>query len=380
MMLALCAWIGILVTTPPAPGVAEAEEALAVGEVALATAMYETLAQESHDPALLARAGVLRARLGHFAHAVSYLAEALATKEALGGDAAGVESALAEALAASVPVGLVVHAGPGDWSVSAIRDGVVGLPEIRVTGRVTAPGQQLIVLHLDPGPWRLTVSAAGRPQAERSVSVAKGVEITIDLDPLVDRSARPKDRELVVVSGAVGGAAAIAGVALMAVFGGRASERVGSAGCASDRSTAEICSVEFARYTGRAAFGAGLLGVGLGAVAGGLTGLIGDARGRRRAWIGEAVAGAVVAGAGMAVVGSAHRALKRENTSWQVWETLDRDRLARAAQLDVVGGGLLGAGLGLAVTATAGLVSEKVRRRGGDRRARWELRGNVLRF
>ena len=107
----------------------------------------------------------------------------------------------------------------------------------------------------------------------------------------------------------------------------------------------------------------------------GLTGLASDERVRRWLWTTEAVAGGLVAGAGIGMLGYGTSYFVTANGA----EPWSGAAVAHGEGLYTGGLGLVGASIGLVATAAGGLITDALQHRAG-RRTSWRVVGGALWF
>ena len=137
----------------------------------------------------------------------------------------------------------------------------------------------------------------------------------------------------------------------------------GNEACVTD---SPACRQRVVRNLNARTWGTGLVGLGLGAAAGGLTGLIPDSKQRRTVWIAEAATGGALLIAGTASIFLGAR-ITRGVTSpgdptWNdfaAWSAAFADEGAGGASLHSVGGLLLGLGGGLSTSAVTALLLQR---------------------
>lgn len=255
-----------------------------------------------------------------------------------------------------------------------------------------------VAVWLDPGRSRITVRAAGFIPAERELEVAAGVhdvilDLTLGVRPPSQPSPRPEPRPegvfprrpWLIAAGATGGAFAVGGLVMLPTSGALAGQRLESQqDCVSDAGL-DQCRQQLARLTGFRGVGAGLAGAGLAALAGGMTALLPRPGLRRTAWLVEAGVGIALAAAGVTSLTFGLRSFNAVNLDSSAgalrWEEAYRQEIAAHTRVYLLGAGLLGAGVGLGIAATVGLVVSQ-RFRSAKYAKRWQLahEGIIVRF
>lgn len=394
-------FVGILLFAAPAapaapPCVAEATGLLQQERYAEALASAERCGEATGHPRSLYLRGVAALALGRRGEAI------LALQRYLAGDRSGEPPRLGEVASARIQqarreAGVVrlrispAAAGTRIDVQSADRPVLsVGLDELPT-------GPEGAELWLDPGRQRIT-ARDGDKSAGREIEVVAGAEaVIVDLSfetappptpappAKVTQPPRFPTRAWLALSGIVGAANVLTGIVILPVGALRGGRQLGASptGC---EPVLELdrCRDRLAEAATLRGAGAGLLGAGLGVLAGGLTGLAPGARTRKAAWSAELGVGATfgMVGAGLLAVGL--RRFNRGNTD------PSRTPTPWAEQGDVVGGpthmyglgaALLGMGIGLATSATAGLITQRISaRQRGLARLRIDGQGFTLRF
>ena len=395
-------FVGILLFAAPAapaapPCVAEATGLLQQERYAEALASAERCGEATGHPRSLYLRGVAALALGRRGEAI------LALQRYLAGDRGGEPPRLGEVATARIQqarreAGVVrlrispAAAGTRIDVQSADRPVLsVGLDELPT-------GPEGAELWLDPGRQRIT-ARDGDKSAGREIEVVAGAEaVIVDLSfetappptpapprPVAAPQPRFPTRAWLALSGIVGAANVLTGIVILPVGALRGGRQLAASptGC---EPVLELdrCRDRLAEAATLRGAGAGLLGAGLGVLAGGLTGLAPGARTRKAAWSAELGVGATfgMVGAGLLAVGL--RRFNRGNTD------PSRTPTPWAEQGEVVGGpthmyglgaALLGMGIGLATSATAGLITQRITaRQPGVARLRIDGQGFSLRF
>ncbi len=395
-------FVGILLFAASAahaapPCVAEATGLLQQERYAEALASAERCGEATGHPRSLYLRGVAALALGRRGEAI------LALQRYLAGDRSGEPPRLGEVASARIQqarreAGVVrlrispAAAGTRIDVQSADRPVLsVGLDELPT-------GPEGAELWLDPGRQRIT-ARDGDKSAGREVEVVAGAEaVIVDLSletvkaptpapprPVAAPQPRFPTRAWLALSGIVGAANLLTGIVILPVGALRGGRQLGASPTACEPVLElDRCRDRLAEATTLRGAGAGLLGAGLGVLAGGLTGLAPGARTRKAAWSAELGVGATfgMVGAGLLAVGL--RRFNHGNTD------PSRTPTPWAEQGNVVGGAmhmyglgaaLLGMGIGLATSATAGLITQRITaRQRGVARLRIDGQGFSLRF
>lgn len=324
---------------------------------------YEALYAEFDEPGYLLAAGRSRLAAGHRAHAVAYLGRLLASGLLTATDTQVAYGELEAAQRGVTPVTLRVQL-PADLdhipkiSAEYVAPGA-GDPRPLLEFPVPAglgPTRVLLLL-LDPGPWRLEVDDAALATIELRVDVLgqPGEPVQLDLRPHARGPGWPRLRLVGVLSGA-GSAMLAAGIGVT-VVGDRSVQRTltRAPGACIERAD---CRDTLADTTTLRSLGAGIFGAGGGAMVVGLTGLTREAVLRRRLWVAElAVGGLGMVGSAVALAlaarGFNHEAVAsgRPTGDPEVQALVER----RTAQHTVAAAGL-GLGSGLSVAAAIALL------------------------
>lgn len=387
-MSALGVWLW-LAAAPPAC-VREATEALGRGEAEAAALGGEACFEaEGHAQGLLlaSQAWLQAGRLAHARlDAERFLALGTGSRSARKVAELVRDTATGRAGTAWLAVSPAVASGSAGTVTATRAD--PAWPPLRARWDELGVDEGAATLVLDPGEWTVTIARPGFRELEIPVTCAEGEVTTIAVDliaegggppapaptapPRVDpRSRRPWG----IAGGAVGGAAVLGGAVTFGLGFRPLVAVLHSMSCGTD---AEVdgCRRPLAGLIERTAGGAGLLGAGAGVLVGGLSGLVPGESARHKLWIAEAIVGGVMTGGGIGLLVRGSSSFSAANTGdpWQ------RERVQRGGEAYVAGAGVLGAGLGLAVTAATGLVIELVERRRGRRAARARRDGLMLRF
>lgn len=400
MMLTCAAWTALLLS-PPGPALyapaqapvvvagdkderaTQAADYYARGRYVEAALEFEGMWRDfPNEPRFLFNAAASRYAAGHYAHTVAYLGEYLGRAEIAGDDRKEAQAQLDEArnkvtgvqVAVRVPAGA---SGEVEVVVQHVARGASDLrPELVFPARRGGGDVATAVVQLEPGSWVVRAQATGLGGASRQVEVtrAAGQQVEVELTatapaddaaraPAGDADARPGlGRGLKIGFAAVGGAAAAAGIGVLAAG---AVQRGRAADCDSAARGELACKQDLMLALRTRDAGAAVLGAGVGLLAGGLTWISADPRKRRAAWLAEASIG------GLALIGGA------------AWLTVSSNKF-NAANTDAivdwpshyaaVGGSrghaaaatIFGLGAGLVGSAVTGLIVQRSR---GARRA-----------
>ena len=333
---------------------------------------FESLWEDFREAQDLFNAASSRATLGHYAHAVRYL-EIFAATEGLGPqEAQEARAQVGELRRGLVAVRLTFTGAAGELEV--IAEHVPGFasdlrPPLRFDARALAAARGEV--SLDPGTWRLTAVASDGRRDAVEVVVERGVAAAVDF---VFRAGQPPAgeggvgedpwRRFVIGAGISGGVVGAVGVGVLAGAGWGSAEVVGRPPeLCEDLGDRLRCRRELARGLNGRAWGAALLGAGVGGVVGGLSARLPEPR-RRVAWILEASAGGALAVGGVVglTVGAlrANRITSPTSVGDEPWRLADdRGPLRRAGGLHTASGALVGVGAGLVATAVVGLALER---------------------
>lgn len=346
---------------PVAPADIEARRAAALRlheerRPAEAAVLLERLAEETGRSDLLFDAGQARFAAGHRAHALRHWERYARAPGRGGDDLALVTARLADARALLTPIAIEVLV-PDDLSeVTATLRRLYDPPDqqrpaIAVVMRAVG-GVARAEVALDPGVWSLSLGSA----AKREVHVDRApTSITISLRAAAPSPAPPppdRPRGLIAGLGALAAVTAVPGAVLTGIGARRFGARAGA--CAMDTSDprcVEAALLADARWTGA---GAGLLGAGVGAA------ITAAAPTSRRASLGELGAGGGLLALGAAWLAAENVTYARVPGEDALYLASLRPWLARRS----AAAALLGAGVGLAVGASARLL---VRRPGAPK-------------
>lgn len=237
-------------------------------------------------------------------------------------------------------------------------------------------------LWLDPGTQQIYVYGADRT-VSRTLQIVAGQSTPLQLSlapepkpvstaPVQVRPQFPRRPWLAATSG-IGGVGVVAGTAL-AIIGQSKYVDIYSSTTGSCGTVVQLdgCRGHVARSANIRSLGLTSLGAGLGVLTGGLTALIPNQTTRTRAWWGELGGGVALTVTGTILMGVFGARFNRLNTdssaSAHVWSDAEYyTPILSHARGYSLGGGLLGLGVGLAVSSAAGIL---VLRRGGAGPAR----------
>lgn len=351
---------------PSAPQGAEerrgrAQAAFEHGRFAEAALEYEALWREGQGASDLFNAAASRFALRHYTHAVAHLEALLALPSltaAQRGEAANLAK-IARSKTRAVPLELRTPR-PLDAPLALTLEAVSAFasdirPNVSVTIR---PGQQT-VLSLDPGAWRLHVEDPRFEPLTLEVRVdaaAAPAPQVLDLRPRQDTHGL---RRFALGWSVAGGAGLVLGAGLLGGGQRQWSSRHDAPieGCQAGAPNYPLpaCRDALAGAANLRAAGAGLFGVGAGALAGGLIALAPDPRGRRLGWTVTASVGALATIGGAIALGLGARSFADHNDRSE-WTPDERQAVARAAATHTVGATFVGLGAGALASSITGLV------------------------
>lgn len=338
-----------------------AQAAFEHGRFAEAALEYEALWREGHGPSDLFNAAASRFALRHYTHAVAHL-EALLALPGLTvaqRDEASSLAKIARGKTHAVPLELrtqrpleaplTLTLGVVSAFASDIR------PDITIAIR---PGDR-IVLSLDPGVWRFRVEDPRFEPSMHEVRVDASVAATpqvLDLRPRQDARAL---RRFALGWGGAGAAGLAVGAGLLGAGQGRWSSRldipVERCQVGSPSYPRESCRDALAAAGNLRTAGAGVLGVGAGALVGGLIALAPKPHGRRVGWTVAASVGALASIGGAFALGFGTQAFAEHNDRSE-WTAEDRRAIERAAARHTTGAAFVGLGGGMLASSITGLV------------------------
>lgn len=328
---------------------------------------YEALYEEFRDPALLLAGARSRQAAGHNAHAARYLSTLVASGQLTAADTQVAYGELQAAQRVITPVTVRVHlpaelatASPRLTAHYVTRYAAQQRPPLEFPLPPGSGPVRVVILQLDPGPWRLQIDDPALAAVDVLVEVLSQPGAAVELDlrrhdaPGLPRTQRHR---LAATLGGLGGALVGVGVGVTVYQQLRQVEPALTRPpplCPERLACREDVA---AAMTGRSV-GAGLLAAGAGAMLGGLTALVRDDRQRRGLWIFELALGAAGAVGGGFAVALAARGFDRENVAgdrpWGDPEYTDTIR-RRGYQHTIASAGL-GLGSGLALGAATGLI------------------------
>lgn len=320
----------------------------------------------------LFNAAASRVAAGHYAHAVAYTRDLLATSGLAEDARKEAEAQLREALTHTSTVNVMVtvearEAGPEVTIITKYlpRESGDVRPELLFTAETTNS------LQLDPGVWVVKAQGPGLVTTEQRVGVVAGKAIDVSLTlkaapkeppPHIDDPKTPRQvpsaviRKQLLGFGVAGGVVAVVGVGLIAA----GSVRIGNAEvCPS--TPIQPCRDALATAVSMRAVGTLSFGGGVGLIAGSLPWLAKDAKIRQKVWIAETVVGVVAFAGGMALATVAGNGFQEATYS----PTLDSAGWPEHYQnnarvpLHGVGNALMGFGAGAVVSSVTGMLVQR---------------------
>lgn len=380
MMLAtlpIAVLLALQPTTPPtspAPDgaakdarAARAAELYGQADFAAAALEFEALHRDFPDePRFLFNAGTTRFAAQHYAQAVLHFNAYIARADVSDSDRRDAQAQLDEARnrVASVQLSVQVPQTSRAVVTLVVRRVARGPADRRPELTFTATPQADVATHivqLDPGVWAVQVQADGYPSVAHSFEIRDLApqQFRMSLVPGAGDPARPDGPAapprlppFAVGLIATGSLTTVAGVTVLA------------AGATQHGQLGE-CNDELVRCKGRLVqslgfrdAGAGVFGVGVGALASGLVWLGRDPAVRRKVWIaGSVIGGVVTIGGGVALALTMRRykaAVMSPDDDWPQFYAGPGSSAGRAASASV-----LGLGLGLGLGSLASLVIQK---------------------
>lgn len=347
---------------PPPPSVAGAM-LLDEGDPSSAAGVLERIWNSKHDASALAWAGLARERAADAAHAIAYLTQAL-DLDLPTPLAVIARTALAKARSATqlVTVELRLH-GTGPVVLALTR---VGYSNPTLYFPLSPnPGEQWMPVTLDPGRW-LVELRRGDHTVARTVEVQPDLRIISLEEPAPPQPPPPSTRPFRLAGLITGGNLALIGTIMLVIGDRNMREIVGALSPPTTCSTIAACRSSLAASGELRAAGAGLLGAGLGISVGALGTYFSRPRARRIAWtVDLALGGALIASSFIGGLAGAefNRVNQAEATGNALLSPIDRHS---------AGAAMLGLGLGLATSATLGLVLDR-----SDTRRRARLRAHI---
>lgn len=297
-----------------------------------------------------------------------------------------------EARARTVPVTLNIAPPPGkgvDVKITAVRTaGDSSMTSFTVSNADLEVGADGPLLRLDAGVWKLVLERPGYQAAQEAVELRVGegprkLEFAMQLEraapatPVVAKTpvgavgvGEPVDRvdqggfdgkagvpfavakKSMVGGVSAGGISALLGVVLVGV----GIAKNGKAEACHSAFGAESCWDALAGSLRMRAAGAGLIGGGVGLLAGGLTWRFGDARTRRKGWIAEAALGGAALVGGAVWTQLSLRELK--SSKGGNWTDFYNDHHAQPQH--AAGVAVVGLGVGLVISSITGLVVQRM--------------------
>jgi len=339
------------------------------GRFAEAGLEFEALWVDFADPRYLYNAASSRFAVGHFAHAADYLARYLETPGLAADDRGDASGQLAAARGHLLEVRVRVE---GE-ATSVMVEHIPELASDRRPPLEIGPmgpgesGESIGTIALDPAQWRFYARSADGREASQELAVGAGgpleVSLIVPQEDVPEAPAAISLRPHTLGFGVGGGGLALVGLGLTIGTSVQANRLGAGDACAPDPT---ICRQRLVRNLNARSWGAGLVGLGLGAATGGLTGLIRDSRRRNTAWIAEAATGGalLIGGTASVLLGARMtRALTAPSeASWDdfgAWSSAFADEGAGGSSLHSVGGLLLGLGGGLTASAVTGLLLQR---------------------
>lgn len=356
------------------------------GRFAEAGIEFEALWADFADPRYLYNAASSRFAVGHFAHAADYLARYLETPGLAADDRGDASGQLAAARGHLVEL-LITVQGPAEGASLTVEHVPELASDLRpplalrtAFGETGGEGNTA----LDPGQWRVRLLAPDGREVTQEIAIRSGPsqEIRLQLpEPEVNPAEPPSMRPYALGFGVGGGGVALVGLGMTIGTSVRANRLLtGDEACTNDAAT---CRQRVVRNLNARAWGTGLLGLGLGSAAGGLTGLIADSKQRRTVWIAEAATGGalVIAGTASVLLGAriSRGVTSPSDATWNdfaAWSAAFADEGAGGASLHSVGGLLLGLGAGLTTSSVTALLLQRSGE-GRSRRSRSESKARV---
>ncbi len=333
------------------------------GDASSAAGVFERLWNSKHDPSALAWAGLARERAADAAHAVAYLTQAL-DLDLPTPLAVIARTALAKARSATqlVTVELRLH-GTGPVVLALTR---VGYSNPTLYFPLSPnPGEQWMPVTLDPGRW-LVELRRGDHTVARTVEVQPDLRIISLEEPTPPQPPPPRTRPFRLAGLITGGSLALVGTVVL-VLGDRNVRPIVTALSTPLCSDTAVCRSSLAASGELRAAGAGLLGAGLGIGVGAFTALAARPRARRIAWTVDLALGGALIASSFIGGGVAGAEFNRANQA----KAID-DALLSPITRHSAGAAMLALGLGLATSATLGLVLER-----SDTRRRARLRAHI---
>ncbi|MEZ4454654.1 MAG: hypothetical protein R3B09_34700 [Nannocystaceae bacterium] len=333
------------------------------GRFAEAALEFEALWRDFAEVRYLYNAASSRFTVGHYAHATDYLTRYLGTAGLSASDRSDAAGQLAEAKRHLVSVQLRVEGPPSLAGATLTVEHVADLasdlrPPLRVSPTLTQDAWTAAI-GLDPGTWEAHLEVPGYAPVHTEFAVQSGQKIDVVLRP--ERSARAPASEwrrpFALGFGIGGAVVAAAGIGITAGESARSGQLVDGTKCSGN---AAGCVDTLSSTLNGRAWGAGLLGLGVGAAIGGATAVMPNDRRRRLFWITEASTGTVLTLVGIVslAVGSktANGLVPPGDPDLAQWSSLYTADGRRGATIHTTGGALLGLGVGLAGSALTGLL------------------------
>lgn len=347
---------------PPPPSVAGAM-LLDEGDPASAAGIFERLWNSKHDPSALAWAGLARERAADASHAVAYLTQAL-DLDLPTPLAVLARTALAKARSATqlVTVELRLY-GTGPVMLALTR---VGSSNPTLYFPLSPnPGEQWLPVALDAGRW-LVELRRGAHSVARTVEVQPDLRVISLSEPTPPQPPPPRTRPFRLAGIVTGANLTLIGTTMLVIGDLDTRAIVAALGTPPSCGSMATCRSSLAASGALRAAGAGLLGVGVGIGIGAFGTYFSRPRARRIAWtVDLALGGALIASSFFG--GLAGAEFNRVNRAQAIGDSLISPIARHSA-----GAAMLGLGLGLATSATFGLVLDR-----SDTRRRARLRAHI---
>ncbi|PCC69906.1 hypothetical protein SAMN02745121_08158 [Nannocystis exedens] len=336
------------------------------GRFAEAALEFEALWREGHGASDLFNAAASRFALRHHTHVVAHLEALLALPGLTAAQREEATALLRTARAETRQVPLELRAQrPLDAPLSVTLGFVSSFasdvrPDLTIAVR---PGERT-VLSLDPGVWQVRVDDPRFEPVQREVRVEASTTAPAVLELRQRQDARVL-RRFALGWGVAGAAGVVVGASLLGVGQGRWSSRL-DAPVEECQSGAPLFAVEACRRELGAAgtlrsWGAAVLGVGAGALIGGLVARVEEPRKRRVGWIVAASVGGLASIGGAVALGLGARAFDRHDGP-DPWTADERRAVDGAGAAHTVGATFLGLGLGALASSVTGLVLDRTGR------------------
>jgi hypothetical protein len=353
---------------------AKAADFYGQGRFVEASLEFEGLHRDFPDePRFLFNAGATRYAAQHYAHAVAYFTEYLARTDIKDSDAKEARAQLDEARnkVASVQVTVQVPPGSREEVTVVVRHVARGAADLRPELLFTARPSGIVaalVIQLEPGGWILQARGDGYAAVEDTFEIrgltAQPVRLQLAAappptagpsQPSAGDLPPPKSaRKFAIGLTVAGGLTTVAGAAVLTAG---ALRRGGASTCDGD---VGACKTDLMLALRTRDAGAGVLGAGLGALAGGLVWLAKDPGTRKKAWIVGGVVGGVAAIGGYAGLLVASKPFNVANTA-PVDDWSAHFGGPGKAPLKATTAAVFGLGVGLVVSSVASLLVQRRR-------------------